>query len=409
MLDLDKWQEIMDTISKNKLRTFLTGFSVAWGIFMLIVLLGSGQGLSNGVQYQFRDDATNSMWIRSGQTSLPHKGLQPGRQIQFTNEDFDEIANAVDGVEHITSRFYIGGMTTVSYGKEHGSFDVRAVHPDHKFLENTIVTSGRFLNEHDLAEHRKTTAIGQLVEETLFKGRSGIGEYIEINGIAFKVVGTFEDIGGESEMEKIYLPITTAQRTFNGSNRVHQIMLTTGTASLEETQVMAQAINRKLAQRHNFSMEDRRAVFIANINEAFARVMSLMSGIRLFVWVIGVGTILAGVVGVSNIMMIVVRERTKEIGVRKALGATPWSIVSLILQESIFITAVAGYIGLVLGVVVLELVSGQLNADFFKNPEVDLGIAIYATLLLVAAGTAAGMFPAVKAAKVRPIEALRDE
>jgi len=409
MLDLDKWQEIMDTISKNKLRTFLTGFSVAWGIFMLIVLLGSGQGLSNGVQYQFRDDATNSLWIRSGQTSLPHKGLQPGRRIQFTNEDFDEIRATVDGVEHITSRFYIGGMTTVSYGKEHGSFDVRAVHPDHKFLENTIVTTGRFLNEHDLAEYRKTAAIGQLVEQALFKGRSGIGEYIKINGIAFKVVGTFEDVGGESEMEKVYLPITTAQRTFNGSNRVHQIMLTTGTASLEETQAMAQTINRKLAQRHKFSMEDRRAVFIANINEAFARVMGLMTGIRLFVWVIGIGTILAGVVGVSNIMMIVVRERTKEIGVRKVLGATPWSIVSLILQESIFITAVAGYIGLVLGVLVLELVSGQLNAEFFKDPEVDLGIAIYATLLLVAAGTAAGMFPAVKAAKVRPIEALRDE
>jgi len=409
VLDLDKWQEIMDTISKNKLRTFLTGFSVAWGIFMLIVLLGSGQGLSNGVQYQFRDDATNSMWIRSGQTSLPHKGLQPGRRIQFTNEDFDEIQRTVEGVEHITSRFYIGGATNVSYGKEHGSFDVRAVHPGHKFLENTIVTDGRFLNEHDLTEHRKTAAIGQLVEQALFKGRSGIGEYIKINGIAFKVVGTFEDIGGESEMEKIYLPITTAQRTFNGSNRVHQIMLTTGTASLEQTQAMSQEINRKLAQRHNFSLEDRRAVFIANINEAFARVMNLMTGIRLFVWLIGIGTILAGVVGVSNIMMIVVRERTKEIGVRKALGATPWSIVSLILQESIFITAVAGYIGLVLGVLVLELVSGQLNADFFRNPEVDLGIAIYATLLLVVAGTVAGMFPAVKAAKVRPIEALRDE
>jgi putative ABC transport system permease protein len=409
VLDLDKWQEIMDTISKNKLRTFLTGFSVAWGIFMLIVLLGSGQGLSNGVQYQFRDDATNSMWIRSGQTSLPHKGLQPGRQIQFTNEDFDEIRRTVEGVEHITSRFYIGGATNVSYGKEHGSFDVRAVHPGHKFLENTIVTDGRFLNEHDLTEHRKTAAIGQLVEQALFKGRSGIGEYIKINGIAFKVVGTFEDIGGESEMEKIYLPITTAQRTFNGSNRVHQIMLTTGTASLEQTQAMSQEINRKLAQRHNFSLEDRRAVFIANINEAFARVMNLMTSIRLFVWLIGIGTILAGVVGVSNIMMIVVRERTKEIGVRKALGATPWSIVSLILQESIFITAVAGYIGLVLGVLVLELVSGQLNADFFRNPEVDLGIAIYATLLLVVAGTVAGMFPAVKAAKVRPIEALRDE
>jgi len=409
MLDLDKWQEILDTIGKNKLRTFLTGFSVAWGIFMLIVLLGSGQGLSNGVQFQFRDDAVNSIWIRSGQTSIPHKGLQPGRQVRFTNDDYEELKNAVDGVEHITSRFYLSGTTTVSYGKEHGTFDIRSVHPDHKYLENTIVTEGRFLNENDVEQYRKTTSIGRLVKEALFKNEPALGEYIKINGIAFKVVGIYEDLGPESENERVYIPISTAQRTFNGANRVHQIMLTTGTASLEQTQAMAKEINRKLAQQHSFAIEDRRAVFINNINEAFARVMNLMSGIRLFVWVIGIGTILAGVVGVSNIMMIVVRERTKEIGVRKALGATPWSIVSLILQESIFITSVAGYIGLVLGVAVLELASGNLNADFFKNPEVDLRVAIYATLLLVLAGTAAGMFPAVKAAGVRPIEALRDE
>jgi putative ABC transport system permease protein len=409
MLDLDKWQEILDTIGKNKLRTFLTGFSVAWGIFMLIVLLGSGQGLSNGVQYQFRDDAVNSIWIRSGQTSLPHKGLQPGRQVRFTNDDYEEMKNAVDGVEHITSRFYLSGSTTVSYGKEHGTFDIRSVHPDHKYLENTLVTDGRFLNENDIEQHRKTTSIGRLVKEALFKNEPALGKYIKINGIAFKVVGIYEDIGPESENERVYIPISTAQRTFNGADRVHQIMLTTGTASLEQTQAMAKEINRKLAQQHNFAIEDRRAVFINNINEAFARVMDLMSGIRLFVWVIGIGTILAGVVGVSNIMMIVVRERTKEIGVRKALGATPWSIVSLIMQESIFITSVAGYIGLVLGVAVLELVSGNLNAEFFKSPEVDLRVAIYATLLLVLAGTAAGMFPAVKAAGVRPIEALRDE
>jgi putative ABC transport system permease protein len=361
------------------------------------------------VQYQFRDDATNSIWIRSGQTSLPYKGLQPGRRIQFTNEDYEAIKDTVDGVEHITSRFYLSGLTTIGHGNEHGTFDVRCVHPDHRFLENTIVTRGRFINERDLAEYRKVTAIGRLVERALFKGESSIGKYLEVNGIPFKVVGVFEDIGGDSEMEKVYLPLSTAQRTFNGSNRVHQIMLTTGAAGLEKTEAMAKTIQRKLAQRHRFSIEDRRAVFIDNINESFARVMNLMAGIRAFVWVIGIGTILAGVVGVSNIMMIAVRERTKEIGVRKTLGATPWSIVSLVLQESIFITSIAGYVGLVLGVAVLELVSGQLNAEFFRNPEVHLGVAIWSVLLLIAAGTVAGMFPAVKAARIRPIEALRDE
>jgi putative ABC transport system permease protein len=409
MFDLDKWQEIVDTIGKNRLRTFLTGFSVAWGIFMLIVLLGSGEGLSNGIQYQFRDDAVNSIWIRPGQTSVPYKGLQPGRQVQFTNEDHAELATAVDGVEHITSRYYLRGQTTVSYKKEYGNFNVRSVHPGHRYLENTKVIEGRFLNEQDVDGYRKTAAIGKRVEDGLFKGESSIGKYLKVNGIAFKVVGVFDDDGPESESEMVYIPISTAQRTFGGANHVHQIMLTTGDADLEKTRAMASEITRRLAQRHRFSIEDRRAVFVSNINERFAEVMGLMSAIRLFVWVVGIGTILAGVVGVSNIMMIVVRERTKEIGVRKALGATPWSIVSLILQESVFITAIAGYIGLVLGVGVLELVSGKLNADFFRNPEVHLPVAINATLLLVLAGTAAGLVPAIKAARVKPIEALRDE
>lgn len=409
MFDLDKWQEIFETIRKNRLRTFLTGFSVAWGIFMLIILLGSGQGLRNGIEYQFRDDATNSIWIRPGQTSIPHKGLQPGRAVQFTNEDFAELASAVPGVEHITGRYYLSQTAKVVWGDEAGTFDVRAVHPDHKYLENTIVTEGRFLNDLDTSRYRKSAAIGQKVKQALFRDRPALGQYLEINGVAFRVVGVFEDIGAESEREKIYVPISTAQRAFNGANRMHQIMLTTGAAALPQTEAMSKEIQRRLAQRHDFSMEDRRAVFVNNTNEQFARVMSMMAGIRAFVWLVGIGTILAGVVGVSNIMMIVVRERTKEIGVRKALGATPGSIVGLILQESVFITSVAGYVGLVLGVAVLELGGKQITAEVFRNPEVHLGVAIWATLVLIVAGTLAGLVPALKAAAVRPIEALRDE
>ncbi len=409
MLDIDKWQEILDTIGKNKLRTFLTGFSVAWGIFMLIVLLGSGEGLANGIEYQFRDDAINSVWVRSGQTSVPYRGLQPGRDVQFTNGDHEEVRDSVDGVEHITSRFFIDGSVMVSYKDEAESYDVRSVHPGHLHVENTIMTEGRFINDLDVREHRKVAAIGALVKKALFKDEPAIGKNIKVNGIAFKVVGIFEDAGGESEMEKIYLPVSTSQRTFNGGNRIGMFMFTTGDADLPRTQGMAEDVRKRLAQRHAFSPEDRQAVSIYNNNENFKRFLDLMAGIRLFVWIVGIGTILAGVVGVSNIMMITVRERTKEIGVRKALGATPWSVVSLILQESVLITGVAGYIGLVLGVVTLELMSGNLSADFFRRPEVDLPVAVASTVLLAIAGTAAGLFPAVKAARIKPIDALRDE
>ncbi len=410
MFDIDKWQEIFGTISKNKLRTFLTGFSVAWGIFMLMILLGSGTGLQNGVEYQFRDDAVNSIWIRSGQTSMPYKGIQPGKYVQFTNQDYENLGATVPGVEHITSRFYIGGTSLVTYGKEYGSFDVRCVHPDHQFLENTIIKSGRYINKNDLFEYRKIAVIGELVAEGLFKKSDPIGNYININGIPFKVVGVFKDEGGENEMRIIYLPINTAQRAFNGSNRVNQIMLTTGNATLEETEVMSDMIRQKLAAKHNFDLDDKRAVFINNSNESYARMMDLFNGIRIFIWIIGLGTLLAGVVGVSNIMMIVVKERTKEIGIRKALGATPWSIISLIMQEAIFITAVAGYTGLVLGVGLLELVSQNMpESDFFLNPGVDFGVAISSTLLLVFAGSLAGFFPAWRAAMIQPVVALHDE
>ncbi len=409
MFNLDHWQEILDTLRKNKLRTVLTGFSVAWGIFMLIILLGSGTGLENGVAYQFRDDAINSLWIRSGQTSVPHQGHRPGRRVQFTNQDYDQIATAVSGVEHATSRFYIRNPV-VTYGQESDSFDVRAVHPGHLYVENTIMTEGRFINDLDVAEYRKTAVIGELVKQGLFKDEPALGKLIQVNGVAFKVVGVFKDAGGQGEMENIYLPISTAQRTYGGANRVAQLMVTTGEADLAQSQAISETIRLQLASRHHFSPEDPRAVFVYNNLESFQRFAGLIGGIRIFVWVIGIGTILAGVVGVSNIMMIAVKERTKEIGIRKALGATPRSIVGLVLHESVLITAVAGYIGLVAGVGLLELAADHMpHSEFFVNPSVDLPVAIYATLLLVAAGAVAGGFPARKAARIRPIEALRDE
>ena len=410
MLDLDTWREILDTIRANKLRTFLTAFSVAWGIFMLIVLLGSGQGLAHGVEYQFRDDAINSIWVFPGQTSVPYKGLAPGRRVQLTNDDREELRTAEGGVDHITSRFYISGSLRVRYKKETTTFDVRCVHPDHLYLEKTIITEGRFLDALDLAEYRKVAVIGVRVKDALFKSEPALGKNIEVNGIAFRVVGLFTDEGGENEQEKIYLPITTAQRAFGGANRVAMIMMTTGDTPVAETEGMAKDVKRRIAARHAFSSDDPRAVFVNNNNEEFARVSSLLAAIRIFVWIVGSGTILAGVVGVSNIMMITVRERTREIGVRKALGATPWSVVGLILQESVLITSIAGYVGLVLGIAVLEAGAKSISgADYFKNPEVDLTVAVEATILLIVAGLAAGFIPARRAAAIRPVEALRTE
>ena len=410
MLDLDTWQEILDTIRKNRLRTFLTGFSVAWGIFMLIVLLGSGQGLAHGVDWQFRDDAVNSIWVFTGQTSKPYRGRQAGRQVQMTNEDHDGIAAGVSGVEHITSRFYLRVPGVMRRGKETATFDVRGVHPDHRYLENTIVTEGRFLNAMDLSEHRKSMVIGTKVRDTLFHKDPAVGQQVELNGIVFKVVGIFTDEGGEGELEKVYVPITTAQRVFAGGNNIAQVMFTVGGADLPQSEAMAANVRRRVAQRHGFDPDDPRALHVENNVENYQRIAGVINGIRLFVWVVGIGTILAGVVGVSNIMMITVRERTREIGVRKALGATPWSVVALVLQESVLITSVAGYIGLVLGIGVLELAATQLHdAEFFRNPEVDLKIAVQATLLLIVCGTLAGLVPARRAAAVRPVEALRDE
>lgn len=410
MFDVDTWQEILDTIRANKLRSFLTGFSVAWGIFMLIILLGSGQGLSHGIEYQFRDDAINSIWIFPGQTSVAAKGLQPGRRVQLTNDDREEIRNGITGVEHITSRYYIGGNLKVRYREQTATFDVRSVHPDHLYLEKTIITDGRFLNDLDIKEYRKVTVIGVKVASALFKKEPPLGKSLEINGVSFKVVGVFRDEGGEGEQEKIYLPISTAQRAFGGANRVNQIMLTTGEAPLEQTEGMSKDIKHRLAARHAFADEDARAVFVNNNNEQFQKFKSLMAAIRGFVWVVGIGTILAGVVGVSNIMLITVRERTREIGVRKALGATPWSIVFLVLQESILITSVAGYIGLVAGIGVLEIAGRALpTSGYFQNPEVDLTVAIEATVLLIVAGVVAGFVPARRAARIQPVLALRNE
>lgn len=409
MFDLDKWQEILSTIRKNKLRTFLTAFSVAWGIFILIVLLGAGKGLRNGAEQEFLSDATNSIWIEGGQTSMPYKGTKPGRNIQLSNDDFDLIQNKVNDIDKMTAVFDGKASKVLSYKKEHATFTVRSCRPDHKVLENINLVNGRFLNMSDLKEFRKVCSIGKPVADALFKAEDPMGKYIDVEGTPYKVVGVFTDVG-RNDMNRIYIPLSTAQRAYNAKSKLNVIWLSTGDAPIERSVAMADEIREMLSKKYQFDVNDRRAVEVNNNNYEFKRIMGMLDGIKLFIWIIGIMTIIAGVVGVSNIMMIVVKERTKEIGVRKALGATPFSIVSLIIQESVLITGFAGYVGLTLGVILLEVFNSLVpeGGDFFKNPSVDLNVALTATVVLIIAGAVAGLVPAVRAARIQPVIALRD-
>jgi putative ABC transport system permease protein len=410
MFDIDKWQEIFATIRKNKLRTFLTGFSVAWGIFMLILLLGSGKGLENSVHKNFESRALNSIRLWPGQTSVAYKGNKIGRDIRFDNEDFDFLKNHVNGIEYGSGRFYISGNSLVAYKREFATMDLRAVHPDFPHIELLNMLSGRFFNRFDLAEYGKVVVLSQKAKDELFKKEEAIGKYITVTGIPFEVIGVFTPKSDQDQDSKtLYMPISTAQRVYSGSNELHNIAVTTVAATVEESKAIHEEIKRVMAKRHHYDINDSKAMYSNNALEQFERVNSVFHGIRMFMWVIGLGTIIAGIVGVSNIMIVVVRERTKEIGIRKALGATPWSIISLILQEAIFITAVAGYVGMVLGIGVLEIVSKNVHTTFFLNPEADMSVAISATILLVVAGAIAGFIPARRAAAIRPVEALKDE
>jgi putative ABC transport system permease protein len=410
MFNIDNWQEILSTIQKNKLRTVLTGFSIAWGIFMLVILLGSGMGLENGIRKQFEGDAVNSIWIFPGQTSMAYQGMKSGRDIRFTNEDFDRTQQLIKAADHFSARSRIRGSGITSYKNQYGSFEIACVHPGMEYLEQTDIIEGRFLNNFDINEKKKVVVISKIIKDELFKKQPALGEFVKVNSVPFEVIGIYID-KNERENRRLYLPISTSQMVFNGGNRVNTIAFTTGTMTGPDSKKAEDLLRASFASKLKFSIEDKRAIWIRNNLQEFMRFLGLFAGIRLFVWIIGIGTIIAGVVGISNIMIIVVKERTNEIGIRKALGATPKSIISLILLESVLITGFSGYIGLLAGVAVLESVSPMFSSpeSFFQNPSVDFHIAVGATLLLIIAGVLAGLIPARRAALIKPVEALRDE
>jgi putative ABC transport system permease protein len=415
MFDIDKWQEIFFTIRKNKLRTFLTAFSVAWGIFILMILLGFGTGLQHGVEYDFRADAVNSIWISPGRTSLPYKGMKPGRNITLKNEDLSYLTERVNGIEYSAGRFFCYGEFTVRYKERYSSYSVLGITPELMHVENQTPMQGRYINELDLQERRKVAIVGPDVVKGLFsENENPIGKWIDVRGIQYRIVGIYDDAGDEGEVNRIFIPLTTAQLAYNAKNRLHTIMYTVGDATVKESNRIVKETKSLLSKKYQFDPNDDRALFIFNSVENFKRFTDLFAGIRIFLWVIGIFTIIAGIVGVSNIMLIIIKDRTREIGVRKAMGATASSIVGLFLQESILITVMAGYTGLVAGIGLIEfikwaLVEFNIEAPYFRDPDIDLFTAVMATILLIISGAIAGYFPAKRAAKVNPIIALREE
>ena len=418
LLDGDHWREIYEVLSGNKLRTFLTAFGVFWGIFMLLVMLGSGNGLSNGVREGFSDGATNSVFIWSQRTSKPWRGMTPGRQIQLDVGDADALRAQVGEAAVVCPRNQLGGFhggNNVTRGTRTGAFSIMGDYPEIARVQSVRMVGGRFLNPLDIAERRKVAVIGPRVREVLFpRGEEAIGERIRINGVEFKVVGLFKPRrsmsggGRNDEDQTIFVPFTTFQSAFNYGDRVGWFALTSRpevAASVMESKALA-----ILKERHSIAPDDDRALGHFNLEKEYGQITGLFAGIRTLIWIVGIGTLAAGIIGVSNIMLVIVRERTNEIGVRRAVGATPLAIMGQVVFESLVLTCAAGWCGLIAGVGVIEgvaaLVAGS-EAEMFRNPEVSLGAALQTLAILVTCGVLAGLFPARRAVKASPVEALR--
>ncbi len=409
MFSRDNWKEIFETIQKNKLRTFLSGFTVALGILIFVVLFGFGNGLINTFDDFFGDDATNVFYLFPGRTSMPYKGYKSNRQIEFDNGDLADInKNFAPFLEYSTPRIFRSGL--VKYKEESNNYSTRAVGPDYQYAEKTIMMKGRYLNKEDIKNKTKYAVIGRLVEKDLFGTNTSIGEYIDISGSAFKVIGVFQDDGGDNEERNIYIPYTTRQLIEKNNDKLDQIVLAfkpelgyAGAMAFEKS------LNTFLREKKYINPKDQNGLFIRNVadqlkqNQQFARVLQLIVAFVAF------GTIIAGIIGISNIMVFVVKERTKELGIRKALGATPRSVIGTILLESIFITTISGFIGMLIGIGILGSLGEKLKDYFITNPNINLGTAIFATVVLIIFGALAGYIPARRAARIKPIVALRDE
>jgi len=421
VFDLDKWEEIWLTMMQHKLRTALTSFGVFWGIFMLVILLGAGNGLKNGAMQNF-DIAKNAVFVWTMPTTVPFAGFDAGREVQLTNED-SRILGTLPQVQLVAPRLQVSTrfgdqVLEIVRGDESVAFTIMGDYPEFLDIKPYIIEQGRFLNRIDIDRNRKVVVIGTRVRDELFEtpGEPVIGEYLMIGGVPFMVVGVFNTrVMGEQaiqDVQTLHVPITTAQQTFNMPGRVswYGFVPSPGYSAVETED----AVKATLRARHKISPDDRQALASFNVEVEFREMQNIFGGIAGFSWFVAIGTIIAGMVGVGNIMLIIVKERTREIGIRKSVGAKPVSIITMIILEALVISGVAGYLGLVSGVALIEgvaLVMQQfgMQSDFFSNPEIDFGVAVSAIAVLILSGAAAGLFPGIMAARVNPVLALRDD
>jgi putative ABC transport system permease protein len=409
MFKRDLWHEIFQSINKNKLRSVLSGFTILFAILIFTLLSGISNGLQNTFSDFFSDDVNNTIFIRSGRTSIPYKGNKTGKKINFTNDDYDYVKSEYNNkIQYITARVYKN--LTGSYKGKKNNYSIRAVHPDHQYLENTKVTYGRYLNNHDIETKQKYVVIGRLVVADLFGKTPAIGKHINLQGISFQVIGTFEDDGGDNEERQIYMPVTTAQNIFSNKQYINEIRIAYDTKmNFSQTVAFSGNLTKDFKERFSVAPDDQRAIRTVNFAERRRDINQMTFVIGLMVIFIGFGSLIAGIVGISNIMVYIVKERTKELGIRKVLGAKPNSIIMLILLESILITSIAGYAGMLLGIGTLALIGNSLEVYFITDPSVSSSLVASAMLVLIIAGCIAGYLPAKKAAKIKPIVALRND
>lgn len=414
MFDKDQWVEVIDSISKNKLRAGLTGFAVFWGIFMLIILLGAGAGLRNGFSYNFRNTAVNSIRISGNETSKPWQGLPPNRTIELEERDIEALRHAVPGIQHISGQFRVWrGNSMLRHGMNTGSYSIRGIQPEFRELQQQTILQGRFINELDVAQDRKVIVIAEDCRDELFKGVDPLHQWVDVNGIPFEVVGLYRfDAGGmeRGQRSPVFIPLSAAQRVFNAKGTVDDITFSFADASIAGAKEAEMRAIHTLARRHRFDPTDERALWVNNNVENVGTISTVFNGITAFLWFVGIGSLVAGIVGVSNIMLIIVKERTRELGIRKALGATPANVIGQVLLEALLITGISGWSGLVLGVYLMEGIASMVpGSEFFRDPTIRIDVALWALLAIMLAGLLAGFIPARRAAAIRPIEALRHE
>ena len=420
MFDWDKWQEIIISLRKQKLRTGLTAFGVFWGIFMLVILLGFGTGFGTKIENIFGDAKSVILFWPSNSTQMEYQGLGKGRTIKFTQEDVAAIRQSIPEVQMVDGKNNMGNWGAaqyIVYGKESGSFAVMGTHQGWEAFEFIKLNEGRYINSLDEKEKRKVAVIGTRVQEVLFKnGKNPIGESIDIGGIKFKVIGISSSRepgdSGQQNNGRIFIPNETLRQAFNQMDAYQLLFFTPRPGS--DPFAVERTVKKFLYERKKIHPEDAGVIGGFNMEQNYQQNRSLITGILGFSWMVAIGTIIAGVIGVGNIMLVVVKERTREIGLRKALGATPTNISLMIIHESLIITLIAGYAGLAAGVLLLEgikillLKLGQ-GGGLFASPYIDIQIALMALLVLVITGVLAALLPAIKAASVNPITALQDE